>query len=95
MRRPLVSSYHRTVACRRCNGTNSVPCPQCSGSGRLARGGYQKRNPVNAARVVGEPNHSFCSSLQCCSTGSGDWLIELPLKNPSPSGLCPLSSPAC
>ncbi|KAL4452629.1 hypothetical protein ABPG75_008291 [Micractinium tetrahymenae] len=53
VRRPLIGPYKRTAACRRCAGSGSVPCGQCGGSGRLARGGYHKRNPVNAARLVG------------------------------------------
>ncbi len=51
--RPVVD-LERTSVCRRCSGSGHVPCPACSGMGRLPRGGYQKRNPVNASRVVGE-----------------------------------------
>lgn len=50
--RPLVD-LERTAACRRCSGSGFIDCPACQGRGRLPRGGYQKRNPVNASRVVG------------------------------------------
>lgn len=53
VRRPLVSPYKRTAACRRCSGCGTMPCTDCAGSGRLRRGGYQKRNPVSAVRVIG------------------------------------------
>ncbi|KAL4853668.1 hypothetical protein ACK3TF_005387 [Chlorella vulgaris] len=53
VRQPLISPYKRTAACRRCDGCGSVQCTQCGGTGRLARGGYQKRNPINVARVIG------------------------------------------
>ena len=40
-------------ACPQCGGTGRVACRECGGEGRLKRGGYQKRNPVDLARVLG------------------------------------------
>jgi tryptophan-rich hypothetical protein len=53
VRAPQLVNYQRTRACGRCAGTAAVPCAPCSGTGRLPPGGYNARNPVNAARVVG------------------------------------------
>eukprot|EP00887_Chlorella_sp_A99_P007095 scaffold2.g7095.t1 len=44
----------RVAPCRRCGGGRAVPCEVCGGSGRLGRGGYQKRNPLNLSRLVEE-----------------------------------------
>ena len=44
----------RLAPCRRCGGEGHVRCGCCGGSGRLGRGGYQKRNPVNVNRLIGE-----------------------------------------
>lgn len=66
VRRPLVGPFKRTAACRRCAGTGSVPCGQCGGSGRLARGGYHKRNPINAARIVGKAAATRAGWLPLC-----------------------------
>jgi hypothetical protein len=54
-------------SCPRCQGEGRVPCKACEGSGRLKRGGYQKRNRVDLSRAVGgcarssciDHNHSF------------------------------------
>lgn len=54
VRRPQVSSFKKTTVCRRCGGTGSVPCGPCVGKGYLPKGGYQKRNPVNVSRVLGD-----------------------------------------
>jgi hypothetical protein len=40
-------------SCPRCQGEGRVPCKACEGSGRLKRGGYQKRNRVDLSRAVG------------------------------------------
>lgn len=53
VRAPLISYEKRTRACRLCAGSGTVMCEGCAGRGRLPAGGYQKRNPVTAARVVG------------------------------------------
>ena len=53
VRPPPVVSYARSRACRRCADSCLVTCGDCAGAGRLVRGGYQKRNPVSAARVLG------------------------------------------
>ena len=39
--------------CRRCDGCGDVECPSCSGQGSLPRGGYSRRNALNASKAVG------------------------------------------
>eukprot|EP00955_Chlamydomonas_euryale_P018519 197299-Chlamydomonas_euryale.AAC.1 len=39
--------------CSTCNGSGIVPCKACGGTGRLGRGGYNKKNPVNMSRIIG------------------------------------------
>lgn len=39
--------------CSACGGSGSCTCRDCSGSGRLTSGGYNKRNRVDMSRVIG------------------------------------------
>ena len=51
---PTTPPAARTArVCRKCDGTLTVPCPACSGSGRLPLAGYGQRNTVNLAKVAG------------------------------------------
>ena len=40
-------------SCGTCGGTGEVACDVCGGSGRLARGGFQRNNPVKVSKLVG------------------------------------------
>lgn len=40
--------------CPDCQGAGTCACKDCSGSGRLKRGGYAKRNMVDMKRIYGE-----------------------------------------
>eukprot|EP00899_Mesostigma_viride_P007799 jgi/Mesvir1/1701/Mv21160-RA.1 len=51
MRRSIVDLVQ--FECRQCHGQGMVPCAACDGKGALARGGYQKKNPVNLSRIIG------------------------------------------
>ena len=53
MRRPPVVTWERTRVCGRCLGSEAIACAACAGAGRLPAGGYNKRIPVNASRIVG------------------------------------------
>ncbi|GJP67598.1 hypothetical protein CLOP_g24403 [Closterium sp. NIES-67] len=50
--KPLSTLYPR-VPCRVCQDTKLVECACCDGLGTLARGGFQKRNPVSVPRIIG------------------------------------------
>ncbi|GFR43300.1 hypothetical protein Agub_g4366, partial [Astrephomene gubernaculifera] len=39
--------------CPHCGGTGTVTCGDCGGRGRLSRAGYNKRNRVDMARIIG------------------------------------------
>eukprot|EP01018_Ginkgo_biloba_P038759 Gb_28552 [translate_table: standard] len=41
------------LPCRICKGRSKVVCDKCDGKGNLARGGYQKKNPVDLDRIIG------------------------------------------
>lgn len=53
VRRPILDDFTRTSVCSQCQGSHSVLCHECEGKGKLKRGGYNRRNPVQEARVVG------------------------------------------
>ncbi|CAI7732665.1 unnamed protein product [Closterium sp. NIES-53] len=50
--KPLSTLYPR-VPCRVCQDTKLVECACCDGVGTLARGGFQKKNPVSVSRIIG------------------------------------------
>ena len=39
--------------CPDCDGRGSCTCKDCSGTGRLKRGGYNKKNRVDLTRILG------------------------------------------
>ena len=41
------------LPCQRCGGASKLICHACSGAGRLGKGGYHEKNPINSARLVG------------------------------------------
>lgn len=40
--------------CPECNGQGTCTCKDCGGSGRLKRGGYNKKNRVDLTRLYGK-----------------------------------------
>ncbi|CAL8466089.1 g5625 [Coccomyxa elongata] len=43
----------KRLPCQRCGGASKLICHACSGAGRLGKGGYHEKNPINSARLVG------------------------------------------
>ena len=54
-----------STPCPICSGSTQVPCDACKGSGRLTKSGYHAKNPVNAAKIVGN-RHPRARSALCC-----------------------------
>lgn len=44
---------NQPLYCRLCKGEGFIPCKLCNESGKLARGGFAKRNMVRVASLVG------------------------------------------
>lgn len=68
--------------CGRCGGVGTLACPDCTGTGRLPKGGYQRKNPpINAVRVIGAEEASGGGSVrarcQRCQPVSFGLLLQL------------------
>ncbi|KAL2629864.1 hypothetical protein R1flu_014550 [Riccia fluitans] len=50
--KPLSDFYPR-LPCRHCKGRGEVVCDKCIGEGKLSRGGWHKKNPVDLDRIIG------------------------------------------
>eukprot|EP00879_Flechtneria_rotunda_P004387 GHRR01004638.1.p1 GENE.GHRR01004638.1~~GHRR01004638.1.p1 ORF type:complete len:307 (+),score=67.44 GHRR01004638.1:157-1077(+) len=50
---PTQVTADRLGGCLGCSGTGRVTCKECEGRGFLRRGGYNKKNPLNMARIRG------------------------------------------
>jgi hypothetical protein len=58
-----------STPCPICSNSTQVPCDACKGSGRLTKSGYHAKNPVNAAKIVGNrrPLCKKCMMLYPCT----------------------------
>lgn len=82
--KPL-SNVYSVVPCRFCQGSGEVKCDVCEGQGKLARGGFHKRNPVAMVRIVGSNwtamertfgRHHFHVHSKRRGPGK-DWFLEM------------------
>ena len=51
------------MSCRHCGGSCKISCTDCSGSGVLRIGGYNRNNVVNLSRIVGMLQLFFTAPL--------------------------------
>ncbi|KAG6556723.1 hypothetical protein Mapa_001666 [Marchantia paleacea] len=82
--KPLSDLYPR-LPCRHCKGLGEVSCDKCTGEGKLAKGGWHKKNPVDLDRIIGSKWTAMESTfgwrhfrVHSKRRGSGkDWFVEM------------------
>lgn len=52
--KPRVDIPKSRERCPMCGDAKLIKCKDCKGSGKLAVGGYQKRNPLKLDTIIGE-----------------------------------------
>ncbi|OAE19941.1 hypothetical protein AXG93_1520s1140 [Marchantia polymorpha subsp. ruderalis] len=80
----LADLYPR-LPCRHCKGLAEVSCDKCTGEGKLAKGGWHKKNPVDLDRIIGSKWTAMESTfgwrhfrVHSKRRGSGkDWFVEM------------------
>ncbi|KAL3687771.1 hypothetical protein R1sor_014080 [Riccia sorocarpa] len=82
--KPLRDFYPR-LPCRHCKGKGEIVCDKCVGEGKLSRGGWHKKNPVDLDRIIGSKWTAMESTfgwrhfrVHCKKRGPGkEWFVEM------------------